>query len=307
MTIVNLGAPQPPEGITMPAGTGLSNITSNAMKYGSMGAQTGNAWAAAGGAAFGIVKGILDTKNEQKKFLLKDYLAQRTYGRQVEQLNTDGAAQANAATAGTGYFSNMYSQKNGGTIGCKSCGGKMAKGREFMQNESLPMDVIDLVFKLSIDISKLKDKSKKESEVGEVEKSEEAKKCAKIEALKEEVKATKFKVRYFDGGIIPEQFRDGGQMNVIPGGVLHAHKNNIGDKGIPIVMKMEGSKLKKVAEIEKEEIIFTLGVTKFLEKYAEKLDSGEITEDELIEVGKCIKEEITNNTVDKSSKLLGNE
>ncbi len=104
-----------------------------------------------------------------------------------------------------------------------------------------------------------------------------------------------------------DKFRDGGSMNVIPKGVLHAHKNNLGDKGLPVVVREEGGSLKKIAEIEREEIIFTIDVTLFLEKYAKKLESGDITKDELLEVGKRLRDEVRNNTIDFTEKMITDE
>jgi len=101
-------------------------------------------------------------------------------------------------------------------------------------------------------------------------------------------------------------FRDGGTLNVIPDGVLHSQNNELGDKGIPVVMipEHESEEFKKVAEIERDEIIFTLEVSEKLEEYAEKLASGKITEEELLAAGKLIVDEILNNTVDMTGKFL---
>ena len=292
MTIINLGAMQPPESLTMPSGTGLSNVMSDAMKYGSLTANTGNPWATGAGVAFGAIKGIVDTNKERKNIADKDYAAQRTYAGKVEQLNVDGSAMVNANAAGTGYFTSMYAAKKGG---------KIITGDEFTKSDSLPPEVIELVIRLSIDVSKLRSQpeseDEEEDEIVEVDNPEEE---------ETEIKKPQFTISYHDGGEVPEQFRDGGQMNVIPAGVLHAHNNNIGDKGIPVVTKSDEGEVKKIAEIEKEEIIFTLDVTKFLEGYAEKLDSGDITPEELVEVGKRLQEEITQNTIDHSKKLMPN-
>lgn len=106
------------------------------------------------------------------------------------------------------------------------------------------------------------------------------------------------------------KFKEGGKMNVIPDGALHARKHNIEDssldgkitkKGIP-VMHEEGGELTQVAEIEKNEIIFTKEVT---EKLEELRDKG--TEEAAIEAGKLLVQEILYNTQDNTGllKLIG--
>lgn len=71
--------------------------------------------------------------------------------------------------------------------------------------------------------------------------------------------------------ILPE-FKEGGKVNVIPEGALHArlhhmeNAENLTKKGIPVVAEKEGGELEQQAEIEREEIIFRLEVTKKLEE-----------------------------------------
>ena len=72
--------------------------------------------------------------------------------------------------------------------------------------------------------------------------------------------------------ILPE-FKEGGKFNLIPEGALHARKHNmdvegITPKGIPVVSHSEGGEIEQQAEIEREEIIFRLEVTKKLEELA---------------------------------------
>ena len=98
--------------------------------------------------------------------------------------------------------------------------------------------------------------------------------------------------------------RSGGAINVIPKGVLHARKNNIGDKGIPIVTEAEGGEVKKVAEIELNEIIFHKDVTAKIEECAKKYKEDPEDKENLLELGKLIKYEILNNTKDNQGDLL---
>ena len=57
---------------------------------------------------------------------------------------------------------------------------------------------------------------------------------------------------------VPE-FQNGGSINVIPDGALHARKHNmnldgITEKGIPVVSEKDNGKIEQQAEIEKEEV-----------------------------------------------------
>lgn len=106
----------------------------------------------------------------------------------------------------------------------------------------------------------------------------------------------------------PPKFAEGGTVNVIPDGALHAHKHHLEDispeyeqvtsKGIPVVTEEEGGKLKQHAEIERNEIIFRLEVTKKLE---ELMKDG--SDDAATEAGKLLAHEIINNTVDNTGLM----
>lgn len=111
---------------------------------------------------------------------------------------------------------------------------------------------------------------------------------------------------------VPE-FKDGGSINIIPEGALHAHKHNmdmegITPKGIPVVSNKEGGEVEQQAEIEREEIIFRLEVTKKLEELEEKYYDEETSQREkdecALEAGKLLVEEILYNTQDNTNKLL---
>jgi hypothetical protein len=70
-------------------------------------------------------------------------------------------------------------------------------------------------------------------------------------------------------------FKDGGKMNILPEGKLHAHNHHLEDvderledltkKGIPIVTVSEDGELSQVAEVEKEELILHLELTEQVE------------------------------------------
>lgn len=103
-------------------------------------------------------------------------------------------------------------------------------------------------------------------------------------------------------------FKNGGTVNVIPDGALHAHKHHLEDvdekfeevttKGIPVITEEKGGDIKQHAEVEREEIIFNLEVTKQLEKL---MQDG--SDEAAIEAGKLLVYEILENTVDNTGLL----
>ena len=103
------------------------------------------------------------------------------------------------------------------------------------------------------------------------------------------------------------EFKNGGAFNVIPSGALHAHKHHLEDvdekfeevttKGIPVITENEEG-IVQHAEVEKEEIIFNLEVTKQLEKL---MQDG--SDEAAIEAGKLLVHEILENTVDNTGLL----
>lgn len=110
---------------------------------------------------------------------------------------------------------------------------------------------------------------------------------------------------------IPE-FQNGGSINVIPDGALHARKHNmnldgITEKGIPVVSEKDDGKIEQQAEIEKEEVIFRLEVTQKLEELEKKYYSEETSQKEkdeyALEAGKLITEELLHNTKDNAGLL----
>lgn len=123
--------------------------------------------------------------------------------------------------------------------------------------------------------------------------------------------------KFKDGGSIEQEFmeafgieifKDGGSVNVIPDGALHAHKHhleNVDDKfedvtskGIPVITEDKGGDITQHAEVERDEIIFNLEVTMELEKL---MKDG--SDDAAIEAGKLLVKEILENTVDNTGLL----
>lgn len=109
-----------------------------------------------------------------------------------------------------------------------------------------------------------------------------------------------------------QAFKQGGQMNVIPEGSLHARKNNmelaekgeITHKGIPVIDN-NGT---QQAEIEKEEIIFCKRVTDKLEKFYKQFNAEETSKEDqdkiAIECGQLLCKEILENTEDRTGLIL---
>ena len=113
-------------------------------------------------------------------------------------------------------------------------------------------------------------------------------------------KVTTFK----DGGII------GVDSNVIPEGALHKELNHmeeyneeldkvITDKGIAVVTTDKNGKVEQVAEIEKEEIVFRLELTKKIEELWH-----EGTPEAMLKAGKLLVKEIMGNTDDNTEEIL---
>lgn len=99
-----------------------------------------------------------------------------------------------------------------------------------------------------------------------------------------------------EGGQL-QSFKEGGSFNIIPEGALHARLHHMEDadnltkKGIPVV----DNNGEQQAEIERNELILRLSVTKYLEELAK-----EGTDKAAIEAGKLLVNEILYNTVNNT-------
>ena len=110
----------------------------------------------------------------------------------------------------------------------------------------------------------------------------------------------------------PGKFQQGGSINVIPEGALHAHKHNmdmegITPKGIPVVSNKEGGEVEQQAEIERAEIILRLELTQKLEELQKKFynkDTSDKEKDECaLEAGQLLVQEILYNTQDNANLI----
>ena len=119
---------------------------------------------------------------------------------------------------------------------------------------------------------------------------------------------------YKEGGSIKEELETPeiektNQKNLIPEGALHKNKHHmehtegLTQKGIPVI----DNSGEQQAEIECDEIVFSLEVTKFLEERYHKYYSEELTQkdkDQLaIEVGKELVYQILHNTDDRTDLI----
>lgn len=116
-----------------------------------------------------------------------------------------------------------------------------------------------------------------------------------------------------------QKFQNGGSINVIPEGALHARKHNLEElnpelegnitkKGIPVISQNEGGEITQQAEIERSEIIFRIEATQAIEELRKKYHSAEseAEKDQIaIEAGKLVAHEIMENTIDNTGELLG--
>lgn len=108
--------------------------------------------------------------------------------------------------------------------------------------------------------------------------------------------------------VTPEKFEEGGKVNVIPDGALHARKHHLDEvdeklkdvtaKGIPVITEEKGGEITQQAEVEINEIIFHLEATNQFEKLAK-----DGSDDAAVELGKILVKEILENTVDNTGLL----
>lgn len=110
-----------------------------------------------------------------------------------------------------------------------------------------------------------------------------------------------------NGGNIPVE-KIGIETSILPEGSLHKELHHLSDvnpdledatkKGIPVMAAEGGEIADQVAEIENNEIIFRLEVTKQLE---ELMKDG--SDEAMIEAGKLVAQEIIENTVDNTGQI----
>lgn len=120
------------------------------------------------------------------------------------------------------------------------------------------------------------------------------------EVMRDVTKVPNDALPFFKEGGNIELFQNGGDVNVIPEGALHARKHHmendehITKKGIPVV-DINGT---QQAEIECNEIIFRKEVTNKLEEFAK-----DGSDEAAIEAGKLLAQEIIENTDDRTGLI----
>ena len=115
------------------------------------------------------------------------------------------------------------------------------------------------------------------------------------------------------GELKPQQFKNGGELNIIPEGALHKNLHhmendeNITKKGIPVISEDEDGKIVQNAEIERSEIVLRLSLTQKLEKMLKKynLDISQKEKDDVAtKAGQILVDELLNKTIDNTNELL---
>lgn len=115
------------------------------------------------------------------------------------------------------------------------------------------------------------------------------------------------------GELKPQQFKNGGELNIIPEGALHKNLHHMDDdenitkKGIPVVGEGNNGECEQFAEIERSEIILRKSLTEKLEKMFRKYKS-DISQSEKDQVatkaGEILVDELLNKTIDNTKELL---
>ena len=152
---------------------------------------------------------------------------------------------------------------------------------------------------LAIGRDGLKITPEKLKEAKEIAKCIRKKRSAKFNVIPAEAREAMRDVTKVPNDAVPF-FQEGGQMNVIPEGSLHARLHHMEDsehitkKGIPVV-DLNG---KQQAEIERNEIIFRKEVTSKLEELAK-----DGSDEAAIEAGKLLATEIIENTEDRTGLI----
>ena len=115
------------------------------------------------------------------------------------------------------------------------------------------------------------------------------------------------------GELKPQQFKNGGELNIIPEGALHKNLHhmendeNITKKGIPVVSEDENGKTVQNAEIERSEIVLRLSLTQRLEKMLKQYNSDisqKEKDDVATKAGQILVDELLNKTIDNTNELL---
>lgn len=114
-----------------------------------------------------------------------------------------------------------------------------------------------------------------------------------------------------------QMFKDGGQLNVIPEGALHAHKHNLEEinddlkgnithKGIPVVSIDENGNVEQQAEVERNELILNKETTDAIEELRSKYNNETSTSEKLKiaeEAGTIFANSLIENTDDRTNLI----
>lgn len=120
-----------------------------------------------------------------------------------------------------------------------------------------------------------------------------------------------------DSGEALQSFKEGGQLNVIPEGALHAEKHNleqideslkgnITHKGIPVVSVDEEGNIEQQAEVERNELILNLETTNAIEECRKEYHSCESQSKKkqiAEEAGRIFAKSVIENTDDRTNLM----
>lgn len=193
---------------------------------------------------------------------------------------------------GSGALKNQITNSN---IKQKAASGLLADNKLRMQGAASSQDLMNSKFTNQVYNTDMWNK-------GSIQFGKTGTKLEDIRKIVEKVKTVK----------TPEipTFKDGGAINVIVDGKLHAHKHslkdiedfedaNITEKGIPVITVEKDGGVIQHAEVEKDELILHLELSKKLE---ELMEDG--SDEAAIEAGKLLANELVKNTKDSKSKIL---
>jgi hypothetical protein len=177
--------------------------------------------------------------------------------------------------------------------------GKIRAGMVDANNMRYQMSINGGYKPLAIGRDGLKITPERLKEAKEIAKCIRKKRSARFNVIPAETREAMRDVTKVPNDAVPF-FQEGGQMNVIPEGSLHARLHHMEDdehitkKGIPVV-DLNG---KQQAEIERNEIIFRKEVTSKLEELAK-----DGSDEAAIEAGKLLATEIIENTDDRTGLI----
>ena len=179
-------------------------------------------------------------------------------------------------------------------------------------NEDYISQGIDGVIRDLLAPDKLRKKSERDSDKYKYQSKEDADKQWLFDDISRQL-FQNIKDYLETGELKPQQFKNGGELNIIPEGALHKNLHhmendeNITKKGIPVVSEDENGEIVQNAEVERSEIVLRLSLTQKLEKMLKKYNSDisqKEKDDVATKAGQILVDELLNKTIDNTNELL---